>query len=55
MFHPTFIADHTLLATLQKLKIPSQGTTSFLVMMSLMRMLLNLLKDLLSDIDKTVK
>ena len=54
MFHPTFIADHTLLATLQKLKIPSQGTTLFLVM-SLMRMLLNLLKDLLSDIDKTVK
>ena len=36
-----------------KMKIPSQGTTLFLVM-SLMRMLLSVLKDLLPDIDKTV-
>ena len=42
MFDPTLIADHTLLATLQEMKIPSQGTNLFLVM-SLMLMLLNLL------------
>ena len=53
VFDPILIVDHTLLTTLQKMKIPSQGTTLFLVI-SLMQVLLNLLKDLWPDIRKSV-
>ena len=45
VFDPTLRVDQTLLTTLQKIKISYQGTTLLLVM-SLMQILLNQLKDL---------
>ena len=45
VFDPTLRVDQTLLTTLQKIKISYQGTT-LLLLMSLMQILLNQLKDL---------